>query len=81
MVLIRLKQSALLVILVGTELALEPEIGVLQQDTGVEEAGAADGELLEAGPAAGQSRGGGEEIGDDRGNSLCAFDFPASVAN
>lgn len=68
-------------IFVGAELAVEAEIGIFQENAGVEEAGAADGELVERGPAAGRrDGGGGEEIGDDGGNGGGAFVSPADGA-
>lgn len=71
-----------LVILVGAELAFEAEIGVLEEDACVEEAGAADGEFVEGGPAAGRGGGGGgEEIGDDGGDGEGALGFAAGVAD
>lgn len=50
----------------------------------MEEAGAADGELVERGPSAKRGGGGvgvGEEIGDHRGDCLGAFYFPTNGAN
>lgn len=79
------QSGADVVILVGAELAFEAEVGVLEEDAGVEEAGAADGELVEGGPAAGRSGGGGggggEEIGDDGGDGLGALVLAAGVAD
>lgn len=70
------------VILVRAELAFEAEIGILEEDAGEEEAGAADGELVERGPASGRlGIAGGDEIGDDGGEHLPALGLPASVAN
>lgn len=43
-------------ITVGAELAFEAEIGVLEEDTSVEEARAADGELVEGRPGARERR-------------------------
>jgi hypothetical protein len=71
-----------MVILVGAEFAFEAEIGVLEEDASVEEAGAADGEFVEGGPATGRGGGGrGEEIGDDGGNGEGALGFAAGVAD
>ncbi|KAM2899042.1 hypothetical protein COP2_008507 [Malus domestica] len=69
------------VILVGTELALEPKVGVLEEDAGMEEAGAADSELVKSGPAAGRLGGAGKEIGDDGRNDLVALGLPADVSD
>lgn len=44
---------------VGAELTFEAEIGVFEEDTGVEEARAAHGEFVKGGPAAGRKGGGG----------------------
>lgn len=73
-------------ILVGAELALEAEVGVLEEDAGVAEAGAADGEPVEGGPAAGGQGGGGGvvgvgEVGDDGGDVGAALGLPADVAD
>lgn len=46
----------------------------------MEEAGTADGDLVEGGPVGGRG-GGGEEIGDDGGNGLRAFGFPTDGAD
>lgn len=68
-------------IIVGAELAFEAEIGVLEEDTSVEEARAADGELVEGRPGSREGRArGGEEIGDDGRDGFAAFGFPAGVA-
>ncbi|KAJ6940960.1 hypothetical protein NC651_006926 [Populus alba x Populus x berolinensis] len=68
-------------ITVGAELAFEAEIRVLEEDTSVEEARAADGELVEGRPGARERRvRGGKEIGDDGRDGFVAFGFPADVA-
>ena len=67
--------------MVGAELEFEAEIGGFEEDAGVEEAGAADGEFVEGAPAAGRGGAVGEEIGDDGGEILRALVFPAEIAN
>lgn len=73
------------IILVGAEIALKAEVGILEEDAGVEEAGAADGQLVEGGPAAGGrprgggGGGGGGEVSDDRGDGGAALGLPAAV--
>lgn len=65
------------VTLVGPEFALEAEIRVLEEDTGMVETGAANGELVEGGPArrGGSGCGGGRvEIRDEGRNGLRALD-------
>ena len=69
------------VILVGTELALEPKVGVLEEDAGVEEARTADSELVKGGPAASRLGGAGKESGDDGGDDLVALGLPADVSD
>ena len=64
-------------LVVGAELAFEAEVGVVEEDAGVEEAGAADGELVEGGPAAWWGVGGG----DDGGEGGEALGLAADVAN
>ena len=68
---------------VGAELTFEAEIGVFEEDTGVEEARAAHGEFVKGGPAAGRKGGGGrgEEVGDDGGDGGGALVAPANVAD
>ena len=68
-------------ILVGTELALEPKVGVLEEDAGVQETGAADSKLVKGGPAAGRLGGAGKEIGNDGRNDLVALGLPADVSD
>lgn len=46
----------------GPDVALEAEVGVLQEDAGVVEAGAADGELMKGRPGFGRVGGRGKEI-------------------
>ncbi|KAM1264983.1 hypothetical protein EV1_034560 [Malus domestica] len=67
------------IILVGTELRLEPKVGVLEEDAGVDEAGATDNELVKGDPAAGRLRGAGKEIGDDGRVDLVALGLPTDV--
>lgn len=69
------------VTVVGADLSLEAEIGILEEDAGVDKAGTADGELVEGGPAAGRVGGGGEEVGDGGRDGGEAFVLPADVAN
>ena len=63
---------------VGAEFAFEAEIGVLEENAGVEQARAADGQLVERGPASGRrggAGGAGNEIrnnGRDGGGALMA---------
>ncbi|KAM1949346.1 hypothetical protein ACFX15_009410 [Malus domestica] len=56
-------------------------VGVLEEDTRVEEARAANSELVKGGLAAGRLGGAGKEIGDDRGDDLVALDLLADVAD
>lgn len=49
-------------ILIGTEFAFEPEIWILQEDAGVEEAREADGKLVKRGPNVGSNVGAGKEL-------------------
>jgi hypothetical protein len=68
-------------IIVRAKLAFEAKIGELEKDAGVEEARAANGELVEGRPAAGEGGvRGGEEIGDDRGDGFIALGSPADIA-
>lgn len=66
--------------MIGPQFAFEAEIGVFEENAGVEEAGTADGELVEGGPAAGRvvGGGGGEKIGDEGGDGSGAFGFVAN---
>nr|GMD26783.1 hypothetical protein MIMGU_mgv1a016592mg [Ipomoea batatas] len=82
----RLSQGGFREDLIGSELAFEPEIRILQEHAGVEEAGATEGQLVESRPTARRcccrrDRGGREKIGDDGGNRLRALRFAAEVAD
>nr|GME00973.1 hypothetical protein MIMGU_mgv1a016592mg [Ipomoea batatas]GME08964.1 hypothetical protein MIMGU_mgv1a016592mg [Ipomoea batatas] len=79
----RLSQGGFGEDLIGSELAFEPEIRILQEHAGVEEAGAAESQLVESRPTARRCcrRRGREKIGDDGGNRLGALRFAAEVTD
>ena len=68
------------VVIVKAKLAFKAEIRVFEENAGVEEARAANTELVKGRPATGNSTI-GEEIGNDGRNSFVAFNFPADVAD
>lgn len=61
---------------VGADLALEAEVGALEEDAGVEETGAADGELVEGGAADAVA-----EVGEEGGDAAGAAEAAADVAD
>lgn len=69
------------VIFVRAELAFEAKIGVLEEDAGVVEAGAADGEFVESDPAAGRGVAGREDVGEEGRDGLMALVLDADVAD
>lgn len=69
---------------IGADLELEAEIGVLEEDAGVKEARAADGELVQGCPAAGRvrrRRRERDEVGDDGGDGAKALGAATDVGD
>lgn len=62
----------------GSDVTLEAEVRVLEEDAGAEETGTADGDLVQGRPSGGGGGGGGEEIGGERTGAAGAV---ADVAN
>lgn len=69
------------IIFIGPKLALEAEIGILEENTGMEEARAADGELVKRGPPAGGNRVADDKIGEEGRDGGGALGLPADISD